>query len=227
MKANLPLFAGLVLIFSVQARASLITNGDFSADNPLASDFVYPATPMGWIDGGLDTGNSFVGQDVLELFDGLAGPWQHPLGGQGNTSVDINDRILQQSVTGLTSGLQYKLDFLLYNLRFDTTTVTTVGTAEILNSASSVFASYTTPSLTNQNMDFGSIVFTAPIDGEVTVQFRTVSSTEFNQGIQVDDVSLNAVTSTPEPTSMALLGLASLGGIGLRWRQRRKAQAAA
>ncbi len=34
-------------------------------------------------------------------------------------------------------------------------------------------------------------------------------------------------TSTPEPVSMALLGLTALGGIGLRLRRNRKAQAAA
>lgn len=43
--------------------------------------------------------------------------------------------------------------------------------------------------------------------------------------VGIDNISYDTqaqVTPTPEPTSLALLGLASVGGIALRWRQRRK-----
>lgn len=55
--------------------------------------------------------------------------------------------------------------------------------------------------------------------------------TEAFSGPQADDIAGAQfiygapVTATPEPASMALLALTGLGGLGLRWRQRRKTTA--
>ena len=53
----------------------------------------------------------------------------------------------------------------------------------------------------------------------------TVTSTDSAFPV-MDNINLNATSAIPEPSSMALLGLASIGGIGLRWRQRRRVKGA-
>lgn len=54
--------------------------------------------------------------------------------------------------------------------------------------------------------------------------FLSINDTNREDNVGSYDVTISEVSSTPEPASMALLGLTGLGGIGLRWRQQRKAR---
>lgn len=94
--------------------------------------------------------------------------------------------------------------------------------------------------------NIGTSTFTALLNGSVVESFSastdTTSADNFFgfTGITFDEIRIDAggndvmaldnlqlgTTSVPEPTSMALLGLASISGIGLRLSQRRRAKVA-
>lgn len=79
-------------------------------------------------------------------------------------------------------------------------------------------------SLTVSAPGYTSQVFTTP--GTYVVSFLDVSSVTFasSSAVAIDNVSLNAVSTVPEPASLALFGFASFAGyVGLRRRNRASA----
>ncbi len=223
--ASAGMMVAALLCSATTADGNLILNGDFSADdvglnaNKDIAGF-WQATPSNWTDGGQDTTNTLPNpaQNFLELFDGegtgFGGDWEHPIGGDGDTSVDLNDRKLQQTVGGLTPGEAYDLSFQFLNIWKSSFSpqVSGEGIAEVFDDAATtmLLGSDMSGVLSNQQWADGLVTFLAPADGNVTVQFRVLSVDQQGSGITLDNVHLAQV---PEPGTYLTLG--SLLGLGL------------
>ena len=201
------LMASLTIVSASPALASVV-NGDFEDTTGLSFDsagFV-AAPPPGWTDAGnadAITGNTYNGQDFVEPHDGTtsgfaSGP---------SVTVDLNENILEQVITGL-SGEQV-LSFTFLNIGIDGSFGDGLvrGGARVLDSdGTTVLGTFTSSTLSEQTSENGTINFTAS-GSEATIQFYTFVSTNSFFGASVDDVS---VAPVPEPGSLALLGLSGL-----------------
>lgn len=74
--------------------------------------------------------------------------------------------------------------------------------------------------------DFQTTTFDGTWTSLTSVVFKGSGSDSGEDYFALDNIHVDEVTATPEPVSMALLGLTSLGGIGLRLRRNRKTLAA-
>lgn len=197
--------ASLAMVSASPALASVV-NGDFEDTTGLSFDgagFV-AATPPGWTDAGnadAITGNTYNGQDFVEPHNGTtsvfaSGP---------SVTVDLNEHILQQVITGLSG--EQTLSFTFLNIGIDGSfgDGQVAGGARVLDSdGTTVLGTFTSSSLLEQTSENGSIVFT-PSGSEATIQFYTAFSTNAFFGAAVDDVSV-----VPEPGSLAMIGLSGL-----------------
>jgi uncharacterized sulfatase len=169
---------------------SLLNNGGFSEDDPLGDHFV-ASSPTGWTDGGAAAADSGVTQSILEIFDGESadGAYLHPLGGQGNSSVDLNNRSLQQTVTEMGAGKSYNLAFTFFNAALGAEEVRR-GVAEVRDGDGNLLASQSSQELGPQEMEELEVAFAAPADGMVIVSFHTTVSSQADSGIHLDNVTL-------------------------------------
>jgi hypothetical protein len=97
----------------------------------------------------------------------------------------------------------------------------------LINGGGTVTASFSLDGIQDGfggSADFESFVLPSTFSNLVEVQFRGIGPNTSTNWYHIDNLDFDTVTSTPEPVSMALLGLTGIGGIGLRWRQWRKAR---
>jgi hypothetical protein len=218
-----------VLQLTSLARADLITNGSFewgpftpNGNNAMSLDVGSPVIP-GWTVinaeiAWLKNANPFdiLASDGAILVD-LTGIHDHaPYGG------------VSQSIATI-AGADYILEFDLGS--FESNGLFS-GPVAVTASAAGTSTTFTTsPSGSGNQWQTFSLAFTA-ISNMTDVSLVGVEASPshgryFYIGLDRVSVELvNAVSSTPEPASMALLGLTGLGGIGLRWHQRRKTRCA-
>ncbi|MES2951605.1 MAG: PEP-CTERM sorting domain-containing protein [Pseudomonadota bacterium] len=207
------LAVAVLTLVSVASHGSTIFSDDFDANVFAGNPFGYNMTPVGW-----SVTNGTV--DVIPAN-------QSAYYGCSSTCIDLDgtsgDAGILSKALGLTAGVTYTASFELAgnhrgqptpsanpNWAFDTGTIT-FGT-QSLNYSLPAFAGFS----------FYQLAFTPAVSGIYSLNFSNHGGD--NVGAMLDNVSVNAVSSVPEPETYALL----LVGLGLMCSvvRRRKAQQA-
>jgi len=205
--------AALVVATAASAGAQTIVNGGFEAPDQ-GGTFGQINAPSNAITGWTISSGS------VDLINNYWTPYE------GEQSLDMS---------GINAGTIYQ-DFTIsqagsYNLFFAMAGNTDGGNSlknlnvsfgldGILTQSQNFSFDATGKSKSNMGWEMKSMLVNAAEAGSYRIQF---TSLEMNAtGAAIDGVSISAVTATPEPATLALLGsgLLALGGIGLRRRAR-------
>lgn len=211
---------GLLATLATEVKANFILNGDFSSPNVPNSAY---ATTFGLGSTGITSwtvisGTTDPGQGSVDL---LASSFiLPPITGQQTVDLDGTNPGgpaaggISQSVSGLTVGQLYALTFSYANNPNTPTAsflITAGGSSETLThtGSTSTVPAYTT----------GTLIFTATAATQV-ISFQSTDPVNQQSGIVLGNVDLET-TTVPEPSSIAMVSIASLVGVGAFVRRKR------
>jgi len=228
-------FALLIAVAGINARASLITNGSFeTTSTPVTAGSFNLYTPgatglTGWTIVGTtgtnvaDVSGTFAQSGISFLAEDGAN-W---LDLTGLSSNNDTEGVAQTIATNI--GDQYMLTFWVGNVDSPTTGFGVTSTVDVSANGTSLgaFKNSCTTCTTTQTWQMFTTTFTAT-GTSTTLQFLNGDpSTDNSNGL--DNISLvdnGPASSTPEPSSTLLLGSGVFGLFGLNLLRRRRAQGA-
>ena len=208
--------AGLAMLSAGNAQANLILNGDFSANassytaSPGYSTNPNPSSPADWTVNGAGSGvngpdaGSAVGTPFAPVSTAVVRDFNFLQGGGVYSS---------QTVT-TTASQAYTLAFAAAQRDGNTSAVLEVILTDATNSQQ--ITTLTPATITDTGFNNFSLNFTAP-SASTTVEFLNNSPASIDDTVDVSNVSLNPV---PEP---ATIGLVAIGSLGLLLIGRRRA----
>ncbi len=211
---------GLLATLATEVKANFILNGDFSNPNVPASAFVttFNVGSTGISSWTVISGTTNPGQGTVDL---LASSFvAAPNGGQTVDLDGFSAGGISQTVTGLTVGTSYGLTFYYTNNFYGASAsalVSVVNSNATPGIDGSLSISHSGATMAAPGFVATTLYFTASTSIE-TVTFQSTDPATDASGIFISNVSLNTV---PEPSSIAMVGMAGMIGVGAFVRRKR------
>ena len=188
-----------------------ITNGSFEAVQITTAYSANPADIPGWTHTG-DVGDALLWHAGPQCCGGTG----TGLAGQGNEFVTMGggygpfgSSAWSQTITGLTIGQAYAVDFMMAAEGESPTQQLTVSMTSGSNTASQMFTSPVTNTLFWQNWGSDEYIF-VPTATSATLQFSVLNQ-QWDVGLDAISIAPVGVAGVPEPQTLALLVCGLLG----------------